>query len=147
MPKRRGLDVRSKMSSNTPPIRDPHRGFLLEKIEEYLDRHVEVDSRDPEGVQLFRAMAEYLDLEARKKAVHKNLTTAILGTLMTIQERLDCIEKQDAARIQQHSSYAAAAVAEKVGGNTGTTKNIAPKTTVAQKAIQEPRKARRLLFV
>lgn len=135
-----------ELSSDTAPTRGPHRGFLLEKIVEYLNRHVGIDSRDPEGVRLLRAVAEYLDLEVREEAVHENLTTPILGTLMTIQERLDRIEKQGVAKSQQHSSYAAAAVAGKSGGNTGITKNIAPKTTVAQEAIQEARKAKEIII-
>lgn len=33
------------------PTRDFHKSFLLEKIGEYLNRHVGVDLRDPEEVQ------------------------------------------------------------------------------------------------
>ena len=82
------------MSNNTAPTRGLHRGYLLEKIGEHLNRNVGVESKDPEGVQLLRAVAEYLYLEARKEAVHENLTMSILGTLQTIQDCVDQIKKQ-----------------------------------------------------
>ena len=91
----------SKMSSNTAPTHGPHRGFLLKKIGEYLSRHLKVDLRNPEGVQLLWAVVEYLNLEACEEAVHKNLTTLILGTLMTIWDCLGCIKKQSVVKTQQ----------------------------------------------
>lgn len=136
----------SNMSNDTAPTRGPHRGYLLEKIGEYLNRHVGVESRDPEGVQLLRAVAGYLHLEAREETVHENLTTPILGTLQTIQDRLDRIEKQGVAKFQQHGSYAAAAASGKLVGSAGIPKNVLPKATVAQEVIQEARKAKEIVI-
>ena len=138
------------MHNDTAPTRGPHRGHLLEKIGEYLGRHVGADSRDPEGVRLLRAVAEYLDLEAREEAVHEHLTTPILGTLKSIQDRLDRIEKQGVAKAQQYSSYAAVAAAGKFVGNAGVTTNTkttTPKATVGQEeAIQEAQKAKEIII-
>ncbi|MCJ1268559.1 hypothetical protein MMC22_008447 [Lobaria immixta] len=124
------------------PAKEVHIG------REYLNKHVRIDSKDPEGVRLLQAVVEYFDLEARKEAVHKNLTTPILGTLMTIQHCLDRIKKQSVAKAQQHSSYAIVAAAGKIMGNakmTMNTKNTIPKTMTAQEAIQEARKVKEII--
>lgn len=137
------------MNNNTTPTRGPHRGFLLEKIGEYLNRHAGVDSRDPEEVQLLQVVAEYLSLEAREEAVHKNLTTPILGTLKTIQDCLDRIEKQSVAKTHQHNSYATIAAAEKIARDSAVktnTKSVIPKATVAHEAIQEAQKAKKIII-
>ena len=119
------------MNNNTAPTRGPHRGYLLEKIGEYLNRNVGVESKDPERVQLLRAVAEYFHLEACKEAVHENLTTPILGTLQTIQDCLNQIKKQDITKPQQHGSYAAAAASGKFVGSAETPKNVISKAMVA----------------
>ncbi|MCJ1269414.1 hypothetical protein MMC22_009306 [Lobaria immixta] len=108
--------------SDTTPTRGLHQGRLREEIGRYLNRRVGVHSRDPEGVRLLQAVAEFLDLEAHKAVVKKNSSAPILGTLKIIQERLDCIKKQGSTKTQQQGSYASvAAIGKTAAKKTGAT--------------------------
>ena len=89
-------------------------------------------------------------MKVRKEAIHKHLTTLIFDILKSIQDHLDCIKKQDIAKVQQHSSYAAVAAAGKFVENAKVTthaKTTTLKATVEQEeAIQETQKAKKIII-